>query len=185
MILKHKAPSDKLHSAVMFAAGAHMGVGQIRKYTGEPYIVHPLEVANILYEYFPEDEALQIAAILHDVIEDTKVTDVAIATLFGSDVAALVLEVTDISKPTDGNRKTRKEIDRIHISKASLRGKNLKLADLISNSATITQYDPKFARVYMAEKKELLEVLQDGQPELLQRAEEIVSNYYADYVGEG
>ena len=60
--------------------------------------------------------------------------------------------LTDISKPFDGNRKTRKEIDRRHLKFATPTAKTIKLADLIDNSKTIVKYDEKFAPVYMAEK---------------------------------
>lgn len=76
-------------------------------------------------------------------------------------------------KPEDGNRKTRKEIDKNHLAKASELGQTIKLADLISNTSTITKYDPKFAKTYMQEKKELLEVLTKGNKGLYKRCVEI------------
>jgi hypothetical protein len=64
-----------------------------------------------------------------------------------------------------GNRKTRKAIDREHTSAASVRGKSVKLADLIHNSYSIMD-DKGFAKVWMREKEQLLDVLKDADPEL-------------------
>ena len=119
-----------------------------------------------------------IAALLHDVVEDTGVSEGDIRTLFGDDVATLVSGLTDVSKPEDGNRETRKRIDREHTANQSDRCKTIKLADLISNSRSIAQYDKEFAKVYMAEKKLLLEVLKGGNEVLYQTALSIVEDYY-------
>ena len=119
-----------------------------------------------------------IAALLHDVVEDTGVSEEDIRTLFGDDVANLVSGLTDVSKPEDGNRETRKRIDREHTAKQGDRCKTIKLADLISNSKSIAQYDKEFAKVYMAEKKLLLEVLKGGNEVLYQTALGIVEDYY-------
>ena len=96
--------------------------------------------------------ALQAASLLHDVIEDTSTTREHIARVFGQEVATYVCEVSDVSKPSDGNRKTRKLIDCEHLRKASLNGKRLKCADFISNTKTIAKYDIKFAMTYLEEK---------------------------------
>lgn len=157
-----------------FAAEAHGSIGQVRKYSGEPYIEHPREVAAIVAGALPGDHEAVAAALLHDVVEDTPHTIDDIAAEFGSAIAGLVFEVTDVSRPADGNRKVRKEIDRLHIARASSRGQTIKLADLISNSQSIVAYDPGFAKVYLREKSRLLEVLQEGHPALLERARGIL-----------
>lgn len=168
----------ELTQAAAFCMAAHSATGQLRKYTHEPYWHHPVEVAQIIIMYAPgvSIEVLQ-AALLHDVVEDTKITLDDIAEWFGHDVAALVGGVTDISRPEDGNRATRKELDRQHIAAASPDAKTIKLADLISNARSIAQHDPQFAKVYMAEKRLLLEVLTEGHPALYAMAEQIVSDY--------
>ena len=161
-----------------FAAQMHAAVGQKRKYTGEPYIVHPEEVAQIVATV-PHDEGMLAAAFLHDTVEDTLANLEMIETEFGKDVASLVEQLTDVSRPEDGNRQRRKEIDRLHTAKASTRAKTVKLADLISNSRTIAKHDPHFARVYFAEKEVLLAVLKEGDPTLLAEAESILRQYRA------
>ena len=84
---------------------------QVRKYSGEPYAVHLREVAGLCAEVGCRDEVIA-AAWLHDAKEDQGVVDAELRELFGADVARLVDEVTDQSRPEDGNRETRKAIDR-------------------------------------------------------------------------
>ena len=160
-----------LAPALDFATKAHEG--QVRKYTGEPYIHHPIAVARLVASV-TDDRAMIIAAILHDTVEDTDATLDEIEHLFGADVASLVEALTDVSTPQDGLRHMRKEIDRLHTAKASPRAKTIKLADLIDNSGSIIERDPKFAKVYIGEKKPLLEVLTEGDPFLLSEAWRIV-----------
>lgn len=160
--------------AKVFANIAHDG--QVRKYTGEPYISHPVSVAKLVKDVGSSDTVIS-AAWLHDVVENTKFTAEDILNRFGVEVANLVLEVTDVSEYSDGNRYVRKEIDRQHLAKASPEGKTIKLADIIDNAGSIIEYDLKFAKVYMAEKRALLEVLKDGDPVLLCKANEIVKRY--------
>ena len=159
--------------AYTFALAAHAAVGQKRKYTGEDYIHHPVQVANIIYSRGYSDEMLA-AAYLHDVVEDTHVPIELIEGEFGKCVATLVAGLTDVSKPEDGNRAVRKEIDRQHTAKQSPACKTIKLADLISNSRSILQHDKEFAKVYLKEKQLLLEVLKEGDVDLWDTANEIV-----------
>jgi hypothetical protein len=79
----------------------------------------------------------------------------------------LVLNLTDASRPQDGNRKARKAIDRERLAHAPVSAKTIKLADLIDNASSIVEHDKNFARIYLAEKEALLEVLDDGDPTLL------------------
>lgn len=160
-----------------YAAAAHAEIDQRRKYTNEPYIVHPAAVAKLV-STVTDDEEMICAAWLHDVVEDTPKTLNDITAVFGPNIARLVDDLTDVSKPKDGNRKTRKALDLAHTAKACTRAKTIKLADLIDNSHSITTYDPKFAKTYMKEKQNLLAVLQDGDPTLLQQAQTIIDNYY-------
>jgi (p)ppGpp synthase/HD superfamily hydrolase len=164
--------------AYEFAKWAHEKVGQKRKYTGEPYIVHPVAVAEMVREIGGSEQMIA-AAYLHDVVEDTGVPLRDIRAEFGPEVAELVGWLTDVSKPEDGNRATRKALDRGHIAKAPPEAKTIKLADLIDNSASITAHDPAFAKRYLQEKMALLEVLEAGNARLWVRAKKIVDAYYA------
>ncbi|WP_137392258.1 HD domain-containing protein [Rhodoligotrophos defluvii] len=155
--------------ALEFAAAAHGSINQTRKYTGEPYIVHPIAVAEIVRSV-PHTEAMIAAALLHDVVEDTPVTIEEIERAFGPEVAALVDWLTDVSRPQHGNRRTRKHLDLLHTAKAPPEAKTIKLADLIDNTRTIAKHDPGFWTVYRREKQALLEVLKEGDPTLWRRA---------------
>jgi (p)ppGpp synthase/HD superfamily hydrolase len=151
--------------ARVFATAAHAAVGQVRKYTFEPYIVHPAEVASIVMSHGGTD-AMVAAAWLHDVVEDTGVTIETIRAEFGTEVAELVGWLTDVSKPEDGNRATRKAVDRAHTAEAPAEAQTIKLADLISNSKSIMEHDPAFAKTYLEEKRLLLAVMTKGDPGL-------------------
>jgi (p)ppGpp synthase/HD superfamily hydrolase len=177
----NKKPNELLaERAKAFCIAAHSAVGQVRKYTNEPYWHHPLEVAELIKMHVPDaSQEMLAAAMLHDVVEDTQVPLAVIRDQFGSAVANLVSDLSDVSKPEDGNRATRKEIDRQHTAAASPDAKSIKLADLISNTQSIMDGDAKFAKVYMAEKRLLLEVLCDGNETLLAIASKLVFDYFA------
>lgn len=177
--------------ARLFATAAHAAVGQVRKYTGEPYIVHPTDVVDILgskltpflfsqLEYYD----MQDAAWLHDVEEDTSVTNDVIRAEFGERVAHLVDGLTAKDKPEDGNRATRKRNELIRLSKCCRLVKTVKLADLISNTRSIEEHDAHFASTYMEEKRALLDhALKDGgDPNLWAIADKIVCDYYKKLV---
>ena len=161
--------------AIEFATQAH--AGQTRKYTGEPYVNHPIEVMKLVSMVTDDPEVLA-AAVLHDVVEDTPATIMNIRIGFTPRVAALVDDLTDVSKPEDGNRATRKELDRQHTAKASPDAKTVKLADLISNGKSIIKDDPNFAKVFMKEKAALLEVLTEGDAILFKEASDMVASYF-------
>jgi (p)ppGpp synthase/HD superfamily hydrolase len=161
---------DIVRKAQVYAMAAHAAVGQKRKYTGEPYIVHPAEVAKIVAGVPGATPDMVAAAWLHDVVEDTGCTFTDIHMAFGIDIATLVGWLTDVSKPEDGNRAVRKAMDREHTASAPAEAQTIKLADLISNSRSIMAHDPEFARVYLAEKRALLEVMTKGDAGLHERA---------------
>ena len=164
--------AELVKRAEQFAAEAH--ATQVRKFTGEPYINHPREVAKIVAEAGLGDEVVA-AALLHDVVEDCDVSIDVIRSIFGRAVARLVMEVTNVSAASDGNRARRKRIDLNHIARASPAGQSIKLADIISNTGTVVDRNPRFARIYLAEKSAQLEVLAQGDAGLHRRASDIVA----------
>jgi len=147
----------------------------VRKYTGEVYIAHPAAVVELVRSV-PHDGAMLCAAWLHDVVEDCDVSLSRIQANFGDEVAEIVEMLTDVSKPSDGNRAIRKANDRAHTANASPRAKTIKLADLIDNSRSIIASDPEFARTYLDEKRQLLAVLGEGDLALFAIASKIVAN---------
>lgn len=158
--------------------------GQVRKYTDEPYWIHPVQVGTTLIKAGVDDVELIIAAHLHDVVEDTDMTIEQVTEGFGQRVGTLVGWLTDVSVPEDGNRATRKRIDREHLAAAPWEAQMVKLADLISNTQSIVENDHKFAKVYMREVRLLLEVLIKGTHnerfcELYKTLDEIVGEYFS------
>ena len=88
------ANATRLEQAFDYAKQAH---GSQKRASGEPYISHPLQVADILAELKLDEDTI-IAALLHDTLEDTAVTRNEIDDLFGADVGELVQGVTKLSK---------------------------------------------------------------------------------------
>jgi (p)ppGpp synthase/HD superfamily hydrolase len=166
----YEPENELVMRARLFAHTAHRG--QKRKYTYEDYIVHPYAVARIV-SCVPHDPAMLAAAWLHDVVEDCNVDILEIARLFGDDVCHLVSKLSDISTKEDGNRETRKTMDREWIATADPRAKTCKLADLIDNAHSIMSCDPQFAVNYLEEKRKLLGVLTEGNPILWKIADDI------------
>lgn len=161
--------ANLLAKAIQFAIAAHGE--QKRKYTGEPYVTHPLAVMRIVQEV-PHTTEMLVAAVLHDVIEDTPVELAEIKQEFGPVVATYVDGLTDVSKPEDGNRAFRKAMDRAHSSEQPAEVQTIKLADLIHNTASIEEHDPGFYKVYKEEKKLLLKLLTKGDVTLMWRAQQ-------------
>ena len=85
---------ELLQRAYVFSAKVHDGQARL---SGEPYLVHPLEVAGILVD-MRMDEVCVAAGLLHDAIEDTLTTQDEIERLFGEEVAFLVEGLTKIAK---------------------------------------------------------------------------------------
>lgn len=174
--IKHSRSQALIDYAYAFAKSAHEG--QVRKYTGEPYINHPVEVARIVAGVTDDCECI-CAALLHDTVEDCGVTKDQLVKEFGYSIAEMVMQLSDVSRPEDGNRTIRKRIDCEHTAKAWPKTKTVKLADLISNTSSICEHDKDFARVYLKEKCALIKVLTDGDKSLLAKCKEIlISNGY-------
>lgn len=151
--------SDLVYRAMMFAMDKHKN--QKRKYTNEPYFLHLAEVAGIVASVVWSEasytaERMIASAYLHDVVEDQNVHDEVLRKEFGWMVARNVLDLSDLE---EGNRETRKKLSRDRLSFCSHEVQTIKCADLISNTSSIVEHDPKFAKVYLAEKRALLKVL--------------------------
>lgn len=130
---------QKLLEAASYAARQHRG--QKRKGADkEPYINHPLEVANLLANVGKvEDYDILIAALLHDTIEDTETTKEELTEKFGATVADYVMEVTDDKSLPKAERK-QKQVE--HAPHLSMGAKIIKLGDKISNITDITNNPP-------------------------------------------
>ena len=129
----------RLLECLSFAAAKHRG--QLRKgAAASPYINHPIAGAMVLATAGQvEDEALLLAAVLHDTVEDTNTTFEELEERFGGEVTGLVRELTDNKKDPKEVRK-QDQID--HASTASARAKQLKIADKICNVEDVVASPP-------------------------------------------
>ena len=147
--------------AIDFATKMHEG--QVRKYTGEPYIEHPIAVADFVVAYMEEEDFTEeeiftamTIAVLHDTVEDTDATMEDIVELFNEEVAKGVWFLTKCPDYV-GNRRTRKKICEDRLSSAPLIVRLIKTFDMYHNSLTLERDDPKFYKVFMIESESLLE----------------------------
>ena len=142
VMAKRVGPEDlqRIKDAYALAAEAHKGQ---RRNTGEPYIVHPIAVANIAAEELELDANTVIAAFLHDVAEDTSYTVEDIRERFGDDVAFLVDVVTkrkkhnyEYTKQVDNYRQI---LESVHYD---IRALLVKLSDRLHNMRTLDSMRP-------------------------------------------
>lgn len=156
--VKKYHPSDDIsiiEKAYKVAYNAH--IEQLRK-SGEPYIVHPLCVAIILADLQLDKESI-VAGLLHDVVEDTNMTDEEVKREFGEDVAMIVDGVTKLEKIKYNNDKLEYQADnlrRMFLAMAKdIRVIMVKLADRLHNMRTLS-YQPEEKQKEIA--KETLDI---------------------------
>jgi (p)ppGpp synthase/HD superfamily hydrolase len=158
---------------------------QKRKYTNEPYWHHLVNVAKIVskikitfaYNITKENFLLIETALCHDLLEDTKCTEKELNAflnlhyleLESLNIVSNVWELTDqyISENYPLTcRKSRKELESWRLSQTCFNSQTVKYADLIDNSLSICQYDKKFAKTYLMEKKDILSKCKKGNFDL-------------------
>lgn len=132
--------ATRLLMAIAFAAEKHRH--QRRKdAAASPYINHPISVANALaVEGRVTDEAILLAACLHDTVEDTETTFEEIEEIFGTEVSNLVRNVTDDKSLEKAQRK---QLQIEHAATSSDKAKQIKVADKICNIRDITTCPPQ------------------------------------------
>jgi GTP diphosphokinase / guanosine-3',5'-bis(diphosphate) 3'-diphosphatase len=134
---------DLIKKAYVYSAKVHQG--QIRK-SGEPYLIHPLEVAGLLAE-LKLDEASIVTGLLHDTIEDTLATKEDLAELFGPEIADLVDGVTKLSQfsaPSTHEEKQAENFRKMVVAMArDIRVLLVKLADRTHNMRTLDHMKPE------------------------------------------
>lgn len=151
--------TERYLKALEFAKEAHKGV--TRKSSDTPYINHPIEVAEIV-EAMTDNEDVVIAALLHDVIEDTNYSAEDISNIFGANVAQLVCEESENKRKdqlASSTWKLRKLETIEHLKIATINVKIIALADKLSNLRSMyTDYqrlgDSLWAYFNQKDKKE-------------------------------
>ena len=143
--------------AAVFAGIKH--AGQVRKFSGEPYVMHPYRVARII-----ESRGIQApvisAALLHDVVEDCGVPIEEIQEKFGGYVARLVKAVSNPEDPDDLY---------VQLARAPSEAASIKLADIIDNCGGYPDDAPD-RQAYFEKKRKLLPVLSHGDQDLWNEA---------------
>jgi GTP diphosphokinase / guanosine-3',5'-bis(diphosphate) 3'-diphosphatase len=109
---------------------------------------------------------------LHDCVEDQCVTADELIDRFGLAVADGVMLLSDLE---EGSRAERKAASRARLAGAPGWVQTIKVADLISNTSSIVQHDPKFAVLYLEEKRLLLDVMTRADPRLVAIARELAA----------
>jgi (p)ppGpp synthase/HD superfamily hydrolase len=166
-----------LQKVRQFAAEAHGE--QKRKYTPEPYIVHPARVADLCAQY-TEDITVLCAALLHDVLEDTPTTEAQIRDFLSpimdpakvDKTLKMVVELTDVyvwEKFKHLNRESRKAMERTRMETISADAQTIKYADILDNCKEIVKHDQHFAWVFLNECLKLMRVLKKGNETLRAR----------------
>ncbi len=163
-----------IRKALAFAEKKHRG--QTRKLSGSPYIHHPI-IVSYLAAYYKKSKNIHlliVAAILHDVIEDTDATPEEIVKHFGQMVSSLVFELTD-------NKEEIARVGKVQYQKKKWTGISkyallLKLCDRLANVSDLP------ADKYKTDTLEVLEYLQknrkltSSQKEIVQAIKDVLSN---------
>ncbi|EAR49871.1 Metal dependent phosphohydrolase [Oceanicola granulosus HTCC2516] len=160
-------PAD-IAAAALLAARAHLG--QVRKGAGQvPYIHHPLEVADLVGADGAGAPVI-VAALLHDVVEDTEIARADIAARFGSEVAALVDALTDDPAWAGLPRPARKARQAEEMPSAPPEARRIKIADQISNLRDIARapeaWDPAEAVTYIDNAERVVDACRGVSPGL-------------------
>ena len=145
-----------------YAYSAKVHAGQ-KRYSGEPYLIHPMEVTSILADIKLDKESL-ITGLLHDTIEDTLVTKADITKMFGEEICTLVDGVTKISKLKISSTFEKQAEDFRKLILAT--GKDIrvilvKLADRLHNIRTISHLPEERRKIFAKETVDLYAPLAD------------------------
>ena len=172
-----EAPSARLMHAIRFAAEQHRN--DRRKGTdGAPYINHPIAVAEQLAAAgLGDDTDLLMAAVLHDVVEDTGATEGQLTEMFGAAVAAIVLEVSDDKSLEKGERK-RLAVETIGHKSRSAR--LIKLSDLTANVYDVIHHPPPWTRGrkldYLTWANRCADAMRGTHPDLERRLLDVIED---------
>jgi (p)ppGpp synthase/HD superfamily hydrolase len=171
---------DIVERARVFATAAHAAVGQLRKYTNEPYIVHPKQVAQFVETAGGTPEMIA-AAWLHDVVEDCGVSVRDLIHLFGTKVSNLVWELTN-PNDLDKSKKAQYLLDKMNTMSSD--ALIIKLCDRLNNVSDFKTAPQGFVKKYAPETKfiidgleELERPLNNVQKKLIQNIKDIIENF--------
>jgi hypothetical protein len=170
--------NEILEKVKQYADEAHGS--QMRKYTKQRYIVHPIQVMEICSEY-TSDLCVLAAALLHDVLEDTPTTradlEAFLLTIMNAPDAKrttdLTVELTDVYTKEaypQYNRRVRKDKEHVRGAATSPSAQTIKYADIISNSIDVITHDKDFSPKFLKEVGSQLKSMNKGNAALYARA---------------
>ena len=176
--------NEVLEKVYQFAKTAHGS--QRRKFVDEAYINHPVRVMETCQLYHPSIP-VSAAALLHDVLEDTEVTEAELAAFLDSvmpppdavKTLALVKDLTDQythAAYPQWNRRIRKNKEADRLSRSHPDAQTIKYADIMDNSDSIAGSADDFAVKFLLECRALLKKMKAGHPDLYKKAVETVEN---------
>ena len=160
-----------LMQATKLAASLHHG--QYRKHLGNagikiPYIIHPLEVTKLVWEWGVGDEDLLSAAVCHDVLEDTLFTEKELSKMLSPTVAKIVEELTFIPIKDEDKKLAKARYIDSFVNK-SIESLVIKLADRFCNVEDLILSDPKYAREYFHKADSLFATWSSRYKEVVKR----------------
>jgi (p)ppGpp synthase/HD superfamily hydrolase len=149
---------EKIQSVINFAVKCHMG--QARKASGLPYIVHPMAVLSKLGEWHISDHKCWIAAICHDIREDCpNVTREQLVKVVGKEAASIVDELTFIPLNNGVDHSVQKAEYMKSFKDKSIEAVVVKVADRMCNTLDYIYSNPQYARKYWNKAEDLLSVM--------------------------
>lgn len=178
--MRNLAKKDKIHGVHVLVQRYHFK--QKRKYTGEPYVLHVQDVAQLVEVYAPKTYMGVEIALCHDLFEDTTCTEndlhnellwIGYSLEEAKHVVSCVKDLTDVYTPKsfpDLNRKARKELEAKRLITIHPGAQTVKYADILNNIGSIGWYDPKFAKVYTKEIEAFLPQMDKGNFKLYKEA---------------
>ncbi|MCB9870592.1 MAG: HD domain-containing protein [Planctomycetes bacterium] len=168
--MSEQEPHRRYAEAVLYAIEKH---GNQRRRDGSPYIAHPIRVAESIRSIGGiHDMDVVIAALLHDLIEDTECEWSNIEHRFGAEVANLVAVLSgDMRLPKPARRQ--EIIDRIRSAPAA--AKAIRLADRLDNLTDMRGFDATRQREYVAGSRKVLEACRGANPPLERALEDAIA----------
>ena len=158
-----------------FARSGHDSIGQVRKYSGEPYWIHTEAVRDLAMNNCEDRSSnylykIGIVSGVHDTLEDINIYPYnlkGIVERYGVEIGTHVVELTDVytsEKYPELNRATRKKLEANRLGGISRLSKIVKLADLINNCSDIAEHDKGFAIKYIKEKEYIMSFMENNDP---------------------
>ena len=177
----------KIQAIIDFVTQWHLP--QKRKFTGEPYVTHLIDVYKIVSEV-TKDKTIQVAALCHDLYEDTACSETEFVNYMLENgfsksetkrINSLVYNLTDVyikAHYPHLNRAKRKTLEARRLANIQPDAQTVKYADMLDNSKDLVKDAPGFAGKYLSEMKQILEGMKNGNPTLYKRAKKQCENQF-------